>query len=199
MKNLLKIVIFFLVAGLLACGCNRHYTPKPRGYFRIDLPEKSYHQLEGKYPYIFEVPDYSQINPYHGFWKEADTSEYWINIEFPRFKGRIHLTYKPVHGNLPQLINDAHTFAYKHTVKADAIVQSLYTDPDSKVFGVLFDIKGNAASSLQFFVTDSTRNFLRGALYFDVEPNKDSMAPVTEFLRQDILRLVESLRWKTLK
>jgi gliding motility-associated lipoprotein GldD len=196
MRKINRIGIVFLFYAILLPGCNHHYTPKPRGYFRIELPPRSYHQIEGKYPYSFDVPDYSRINPYQGIWKDADTSEYWINIEFPVFKGRIHLTYKTVHDNLARLIDDAHTFAFKHTVKADAIIQSTYSDPDSEVYGVLFDIKGNTASSLQFFVTDSTRNFLRGALYFDAEPNKDSLAPVMEFLRMDVLRMVETLRWK---
>jgi gliding motility-associated lipoprotein GldD len=118
-----------------------------------------------------------------------------MNIGFPQFRSRIHITYKQVLNNLPNLIDDAHTFAFKHSIKADAINQHEYSNPDNHVFGILFDIKGNTASSLQFYLTDSTRHFLRGALYFDNEPNKDSIAPVNDFLRQDIERLIETLTW----
>jgi gliding motility-associated lipoprotein GldD len=187
------IGVFFFFA------CSPDFTPKPRGYYRIDLPETEYQLLEGEYPYTFQYPKYATINAYKGMWEKTDTSGYWINIELPLFRSRIHLTYKAIHGNLARMVDDAHTFAYKHSVKADAIVQSEYRDSLSAVYGVLFDIKGNTASSIQFYATDSTANFLRGALYFDCEPNKDSLAPVQEFLRKDIIRLVQTLRWKTLK
>ena len=95
------------------------------------------------------------------------------------------------------LINDAHTFVGKHVVKADAITQTRYEDSSSSVYGILFDIKGNTASSVQFFVTDSILHFLRGALYFNTEPNKDSLAPVIDFIREDIVHLIESMHWKT--
>jgi len=191
----IKYLSRILALGLLAAGCGQSFTPKPRGYFRIDLPQKEYHRLEGDYPYSFEIPDYSKVNPYKGQWKDTDTSGYWINIEFPAFKSRIHLTYKMVNDNLAPLINDAHTFAYKHSILADAIAQSEYVDTLSDVYGILFDIKGNTASSVQFYVTDSVRHFLRGALYFDTEPNKDSLAPVIQYLRIDIERIIESLTW----
>jgi gliding motility-associated lipoprotein GldD len=177
-------------------ACSRDYTPKPRGYFRIDLPEKQYQLLSEGYPYGFEYPVYARINPYKGKWQGTDTADYWINVEIPQFKSRLHLTYKPVRGNLASLIEDAHGYAYKHSVKADAIIQSEYADSLNKVYSVLFDIKGNTASTLQFYATDSTRHFLRGALYFDCEPNKDSLAPVKEFLRADIIRMIETLTWK---
>ena len=189
--------LFLILAMFVACS--RDYSPKPRSYYRIDLPVKAYQELQGNYPYSFEYPVYARINPYKGKWENQDTSEYWANVEIPLFRSRIHLTYKRVNGNLASLIEDAHMYAYKHSVKADAINQSEYQDSVAKVYSVLFDIKGNTASSLQFYATDSTENFLRGALYFDCEPNKDSLAPVREFLREDIIRMVESLRWKKIR
>ena len=191
--------LFFHVLLILTVvqGCREAYTPKPRAYFRIDLPAKEYRILEGEYPYRFELPVYSEIKKYSGKWSLTDTAEYWINVEYPRFHGRLHLTYKPVGGDLASLIEDAHTFVFKHSVKADAINQQEYENPENKVYGVLFDIKGNTASSLQFYMTDSVSRFLRGALYFDHEPNKDSIAPVNEFIRQDIVHLIETLSWNT--
>lgn len=191
LKNSLLVVL-----AILAWGCGPDYSPKPRSYYRIDLPRKQYQRLVGDYPYQFEFPVYAQINPYKGRWKNTDTSDYWINIEFPKFRSRLHLTYKKVNKNLANLIEDAHNYAYRHSIKADAIIQSEYSDEQTKVYSVLFDIKGNTASSVQFYATDSVKNFLRGALYFDCEPNKDSLAPVREFLRADLIKMIETLTWE---
>jgi gliding motility-associated lipoprotein GldD len=185
-----------IVLVLVILGCKPDYSPKQRSYYRIDLPKKEYKLLQGDYPYSFDYPLYARINTYQGKWSDSDSSDYWINIEFPQFRSRVHLTYKLVKNNLAGLIEDAHAYAYKHSIKADAIIQSDYIDDQRGVYGVLFDIKGNTASSVQFYATDSVRNFLRGALYFDCEPNKDSLAPVREFLRVDLIKMMESLTWK---
>ena len=188
--------LIVIALAIVIVGCRQDYAPKPRAYYRIELPEKEYKVLSGQYPYSFEYPEYARINPYQGKWKDTDSADYWINVEFPQFKSRVHLTYKTVKNNLANLIEDAHTYAYKHSIKADAIIQSEYVDSLCKVYSVLFDIKGNTASSVQFYATDSVRHFLRGALYFDCEPNKDSLAPVREFLRVDLIKMIETLTWK---
>jgi gliding motility-associated lipoprotein GldD len=120
----------------------------------------------------------------------------WINIEFPEFDGKIHISYKAVDQNLNDFTEDSRTLTYKHTIKADAIKETVYTNPDLEVHGILYDIKGNAASSVQFYLTDSNNHFLRGSLYFNVQPDKDSLAPVVAFFRQDIIHLIESFKWK---
>jgi gliding motility-associated lipoprotein GldD len=172
--------------------CKPHYTPKPAGYLRIDLPEKEYQIYNSSCPYIFEYPLYGKI--------VADTSRIaepcWINIEFPQFGGKIHISYKPVRNNVNDYIEDSRTLAYKHTVKADAISETLFTNDEKQVYGLLYKIKGDAASSVQFWLTDSIRHFLRGSLYFNVEPNADSLAPVIDFFTEDIMHLVETLEWK---
>jgi len=196
MKQDLMKILLLLAIIVTVISCKQEYSPKPRAYYRIDLPKKEYQQLPDGYPYSFYYPAYARINPYSGKWKDTDTSDYWINIEYPQFRSRVHLTYKTVKNNVAMLIEDAHTYAYKHSVKADAILQSEFADPPNHVYSVMFDIKGNTASSVQFYATDSVRHFLRGALYFDCEPNKDSLAPVTEFLREDMIRMIESLKWR---
>ena len=198
MRTRISISISLLLAAIILvfAGCRQSFTPKPRGYFRIELPDKEYQPLAGNFPYVFDVPTYSRVIKYVGTFADSDTSGYWLNLEFPQFKGRIHLTYKEIKGNLAQLLDDAHTFAYKHSAMADAIGQTVYIDTVARVYGLLFDIKGNTASSLQFYATDSTRNFLRGALYFDSQPNQDSLSPVIDFLREDVERLMESIRWR---
>jgi len=125
----------------------------------------------------------------------SNAEPFWMNIEFPQFKAKIHLSYKKVSGNLNGYIEDSHTLAYKHAIKADGIEEILLEDSSRKMYGILYDIKGNAASSVQFYVTDSLHNFLRGSLYFEAQPNKDSLAPSIVFFRKDILHLIETLSW----
>lgn len=185
--------------GILFLGflisCQHGTAPKPRGYFRIDLPAKSYHDLTYSLPVRFQVPEYAQVLPHQNNTLEAEGNSTLFDITFPDLNGTLHLTYLPVKGNLQQLINDAHEFVYKHTVKADAIGKTVYENPERRVYGTLFDIKGKTASAVQFYVTDSTRSFLRGSLYFNHEPNPDSLAPVIGFIREDVMILMESLEW----
>jgi gliding motility-associated lipoprotein GldD len=159
---------------------------------RIDLPDKVYQLYDSVCPFSFEYPVYGII--------KADTSRIaepcWINLEFHRFGAKIHISYKPVNKNLNTYTEDSRTLTYKHTVKADAISETLYSDEEERVFGILYEIKGDAASSVQFYVTDSTEHFLRGSLYFNVQPNADSLAPVINFFRDDIIHLIETLKWK---
>jgi gliding motility-associated lipoprotein GldD len=169
-------------------GCKKKYTPKPRGYYRIDLPEKEYQKLEGDYPYTFIYPVYTLI--------KKDSSKYWINIEYPEVNGIIHISYLPIKNNLNQIIEDTRKLAYKHTIKADAINERMFIKPEKGVYGILYEIEGNAASSVQFFLTDSINHYLRGALYFNIEPNRDSLAPVLDFVKEDITALIESFEWK---
>ncbi|MFC2098721.1 gliding motility lipoprotein GldD, partial [Bacteroidota bacterium] len=166
--------------------------PKPRGYLWIEFPEKNYTLYDSVCPFLFEYPVYSRIVPDTDY----NSEPCWINIEFPKFDGKIHISYKEVDGNLYDFIEDSRTLAYKHTIMADAIKETVYSYPEQDVHGILYDIKGNAASSLQFYLTDSNRHFLRGSLYFNVEPDKDSLAPVIVYFREDIVHLMESFEWK---
>ncbi|MFC2104510.1 gliding motility lipoprotein GldD [Bacteroidota bacterium] len=183
--------VFVIVGLIILSGCKKKYTPKPRGYFRIDLPEKEYKLLDSLYPYKFEYPVYTTIKT-----DNSVTSEkYWINIEYPNLNGKIHISYKSVNNNINQLLEDTRKLAYKHTIKADAINEKMFIKPEKQVYGILYEIEGNAASSVQFFLTDSSNHYLRGALYFNVEPNKDSLAPVLDFVKEDIYVLIESFEW----
>lgn len=174
-------------------GCRRKYTPKPRGYFRIDFPEKAYQLYNSICPYTFEYPRYGTLVSDSGYLSEPC----WMNIEFPRYNGKVHISYKPVSDNIGKLLEDSHTLAYKHTIKAEAIDEKLFIDRENRVYGVMYDIAGDAASSVQFFVTDSVTHFVRGALYFNLQPNSDSLAPVIDFFREDIVHMMETIRWKS--
>jgi len=183
------------VGVVIATSCNfddENLMPKPRGYFRIDLPEKKYTAYNSDCPFTFESPTYAVVHAD----EDANTEPCWLNIDFPRFKGRIHVSYKPLNNNLRNYLEDSYVLASKHQLKASAIRELVVKNDSVKVYGLIYDIEGNAASSLQFYLTDSTHHFLRGALYFIAPPNSDSIAPVVDFIRKDVFKLIESFRWK---
>ena len=179
---------------IIITSCGQNYVPKPKGYPRIALPEKKYQKFDTSYPYSFEYPKYSYILPD----KDAIAEPYWINLIFPGFDGQVHISYKRVHENLQKLTEDTRKFAMKHIPKASSINDSLYTDPERDVHGIIYNIHGaGAASTYQFYLTDSSKHFLRGALYFNMIPNNDSLAPVIEFIKQDIDHIMNTLKWKS--
>ena len=118
-----------------------------------------------------------------------------LNIVFPAQNGKVYFSYKKIKDNLSSLIEDSRTFAYKHTIKADAIKERVFQNEEDNVYGIMYEIEGNTASAVQFFVTDSVRHFIRGSLYFDAHPNKDSLAPLVSFIKEDVLVLMESIKW----
>ncbi len=192
MKNSgLKILVVLLFGSLLYSCKGEKFAPKPRGYYRIDLLDKSYKAFDTTYPYKFEYPTYGEPELL-----ERKGEQYWMNLNFPRYNATIYLSYKQVNGNLSELIEDAHKLSYDHSVKADAIGESVFANNDAKVYGMFFEVEGDAASPVQFFVTDSTRNFLRGALYFYSSPNRDSLNPLIEYFEADIKHLMETVEWK---
>lgn len=185
-------ILFFVCPILVSCSAD--YSPKPRGYFRIDLPEKKYQTYSSDCPYTFDYPVYAQVQPD----KNRDAKPCWLDVSYPGFNGRIHLSYQPINSEkqFNQLIEDARTFAFKHTVKATAIDEAMISYPDRKVYGIYYSIEGNTASSVQFFLTDSTHNYLRGALYFNERPRLDSIKPVLDFIKKDIDLMIKTFKWK---
>ncbi len=190
------VPLVLMLAGifllLTTAACKRKYTPRPHGYFRIALPGKKYVSYQGPCPYTFEYPVYANLKKD----EEPGAEPCWLNIDFHRFHGKLHLTYKEIHNNLGQILEDTYSLAYKHTVKADAIREHVFVDKKKQVYGTLYDIQGNAASNVQFFLTDSIKHYIRGALYFDVVPAKDSLAPVIHFIKQDIVHFIETFSWR---
>ncbi|MCK9421914.1 MAG: gliding motility lipoprotein GldD [Bacteroidales bacterium] len=184
---------FFAVVLFLTCACGSDYTPKPRGYFRIDLPQHQYRSFDTTYPYSFEYPVYATIVPDNS----KMTEPYWINVRYSPFNATLHLSYKVIRGNLPEYLEDARTLVNKHIPKANSITQREFNDPEHRVFGLVYEIRGSdAASAYQFYVTDSLTKFLRGALYFNLIPNNDSLAPVIGFLKGEIDHMITTFRWK---
>ncbi|HYC27582.1 MAG TPA: hypothetical protein VEB42_02185 [Chitinophagaceae bacterium] len=193
----LRFFSILLIAGALISACNSDYVPRPRGYFRIPLPEHRYQVFDQPgYPYTFEYPVYARVLKDSTFFEGDTENPYWINVDFPRFNGRIYISYKDIgKQTFDKLRDDAYKMTYKHTLKATSIEDSLM-QTDQGVTGVFFNVGGNAATGRQFFLTDTTKHFLRGALYFDATPNEDSLSVVDNFLSQDMRHLINSFKWK---
>jgi len=190
--------LFFVVISIvLLLSCNSDFIPKPRGYFKIDFPKHEYQVFDKPgYPYKFEYPVYAQVVQDSSFFDKTPENPYWINVDFPRFSGRIYISYKEIGKNtFDKLRDDAYKLTYKHTTKATSIDDSLFRTALG-VSGVFFTVGGNAATGKQFFLTDTTHHFLRGALYFDTAPNEDSLSIVNQFLQQDMVHLINSFQWK---
>ena len=184
-----------MVLAFVAISCDRdtNYLPKPRGYFRIDLPEKAYVKVDTIEKYSFECPVYTIVTPD----PYSPDEKNWVNIEMPSFKGSIHLTHKPVDGNLGEYLEDVHTMVTKHLQKANGMRDSLIVNDEHNVYGMFIEMDGKGvATPMQFYLTDSTSNFVRGALYFNFKPDNDSMQPVINFIRKDIDHLIETFEWK---
>ncbi|MBL0314669.1 MAG: gliding motility lipoprotein GldD [Flavobacteriales bacterium] len=195
-----KKILLILVSALVIIATGAYFflshgsdIPRPRGYFRIDLPEKSYRVYETACPLQMEVPNYAKVEL---FKDKMSSDSCWFNVYFPKFNARIHCSYMPVNNNMDRLLHDAYGFAAKHEMKATALKRTIISDSLNQVYGIVYDIEGEAASQLQFFLTDSTSHFFRGSLYFFNAPNPDSIAPVLDFLREDVMHLTETIRWK---
>ncbi len=193
-----RYVIFLSVITLFG-ACNSSYTPRKRGYFKIDFPEKKYRLFDQPgYPYRFEYPVYARVVKDTTFFDTRPENDWWINIDFPQFNGKVFISYKEIgeKNKFDSLVSDAFKLSYKqHTYKATAIEPVPFTTP-SGVEGIYFTLSGNTATANQFFVTDSVRNFLRGALYFDATPNEDSLSIVNDFLRKDLEHMINTFAWK---
>lgn len=191
-QSLIPALLIILAIMLYACG--EDVVPKPRGYFRLDMPDREYVKFDTTFPYTFEYPVYSQVKPD----PYSPDEPYWMNMEFPGFKGTLHISYKNVNdSNLAGYLEDSRKFVIKHIPKASAIYDSLILDRDREIYGMIYEIQGSAAASpFQFFITDSTQHFVRGALYFNIVPNNDSLQPVIQFLKADIHHLLKTFDWK---
>ena len=192
--SLIVPVIIFIT---LIHSCNSPYTPKPKGYFKIDFPVKKYQLFnQPGYPYTFEYPVYANVVKDSTFFGGATENPWWININFPQFNGRIYVSYKEIGKHkLEKLVNDAFTLSNKNSSKAYSIDDSLI-NTNNKISGRFFKIGGDVATANQFFLTDSVRHFIRGALYFDATPNEDSLSIVNSFLLEDMRHLINTFQWK---
>ena len=196
--DITRCTLFSILVAFVFVACNSNPRPRPKGYFQIDFPEKQYKLFdEPGYPYTFEYPVYGNVLKDSTFFENQPENPYWVNLDFPELAGRIHISYKTIGGNnkFSNLVEDAFKMTSKHSLKASSI-DEIPVQGGAGVTGFVFDIGGNAATGKQFFVTDSTSHFLRGALYFNSTPNYDSIRPVEQFLYKDMQHLIQTLKWR---
>ncbi len=179
-------------------ACDEPAMPKPRGYFKVEFPQKEYVQFNDKdYPYSFEYPVYGKVIKDSTFFDTIPENPYWVNIYFPSFNSVIYLSYKQIDAKnqLNLMVKDGFKMTGKHSIKASFIDEIPINESGNK-YGFIFDVGGNAATGKQFYVTDSIRHFIRGALYFNATPNYDSIQPSEQFLYKDMQHLIRTLQWK---
>lgn len=197
-KSLLRFLrhaVLPLVIVVLCSACDREYLPKPLGYNRLELPEPAYRSLPDTLPYIFEYSKHATLL--------RDTSaiseRFWIEIYYPKIKSNIHITYKPLRGDeklLKEFMDDAYALTAKHQIKAYAINEVITVTPSGKT-AVIAELEGEVPSQFQFTVTDSSKSFLRGALYFNTKVQNDSLAPAIEYMKRDMLHIINTLEWNS--
>ncbi|WP_299524984.1 gliding motility lipoprotein GldD [Winogradskyella sp.] len=184
--------VIILILSLFLLGCGDDPLPKPKGYLRLEYPDATYKKTIVSLPFTFEK---NALSAPISKVKSSDKTK-GIDVKYPSLKATIYLTYQEVKdNNLDSLLRDAQNLTQKHTIKADEISYNPYEDFDNKVYGMFYEIGGDAASQSQFYVTDSINHFLSGSLYFYARPNYDSIYPASEYLKKDIKRIMESIRW----
>ncbi|MCP2026938.1 gliding motility-associated lipoprotein GldD [Flavobacterium sp. HSC-32F16] len=184
-KRILSVTAILL--ALTVVSCKDDVLPKPASFLRLDYPEAKYVNFENNCPFAFQMNEDAIIKG------EKDCG---FAINYPKMKATIYLTYKPVNGNIERLLKDAQKLTYEHVIKADDILEQPYLNPEKKVYGMFYQVDGNAATNSQFYVTDSIKHFITGSVYFYAKPNFDSVMPAASYIKNDMQRLMETLKWK---
>ncbi len=179
-----KYFALILVFGLFSCGDES--IPKPKSHLKLEYPNPSYKTVKTNCSFRFDVNKLSQI-------KDKNCS---YEIDYPKMKATIYLTHKLVHNNLNDLLRDAQKLTYEHVIKADDILEQPFVNNKKKVYGMFYQVGGNAATNAQFYATDSTKNFITASVYFYAKPNYDSILPAAKYLQDDMRRIMETLEWK---
>lgn len=185
MKRIHLIFLMFF----LCLACAEDPTPKPKAFLALEYPEATYKPINIDCPYSFEKNEIAEVE------KARGANDCWINLEYKLLKGTIFITYQPVKNNLDSLLRDAQKLPLQHTIKADVIEGDVYVNPSRETYGMFYEVSGNAASQAQFYLTDSVQHFMTGSVYFEAQPNYDSILPAASYLKEDIRHLMETVRW----
>jgi len=180
--------ISLTIIGLFFVSCKEDVLPKPKAQLRLEYQTPSYFLTESNCPYQFEFSTESL---------PTVNQKCWMNIVYPKLNASINITYRPINNNLKELFLESEKLTFNHAIKADGITSVPFINRAKKKYGAIYEVTGNAASPLQFHITDSTNNFITGAVYFNVQPNYDSIVPAIKYLHKDIIHLMETLEWKT--
>lgn len=172
---------------LVFMSCKDTILPKPKAYLSLQFPQSNYQPLKIPRPYVFEINTNTIL--------ENETNE-WLKINYPTLKASVDITYRKINNNLSEVLVEAEKLVFKHTIKAEQIIPKDYVNYKKRVFGTIYDITGNAASNFQFHLTDSTKHFIKGSLFFYAKPNYDSIVPAIAHVKKDMIRLIETLEWE---
>lgn len=183
LKNLFRI---FIVLTLFSCG--KEPIPKPKGDLRLEYPNPKYLRFNSPCNYSFDYSDFSRV--------ENAKENCWYYINYPKMKAKVFITYFPVKNDFDLHVREVEKMVYEHTIKASAIDTKFFQYPERKVYGNFYELKGQTASNIQFFVTDSTRHFVTGNLYFNSRPRPDSLGPAIDYVKKNLLHLIDSFEWK---
>jgi gliding motility-associated lipoprotein GldD len=186
LKKIFTIIVLFIIT-LTVFSCKDDVVPKPASYLRLDYAEAKYVNFENQCPFAFEMNADAVIK---------GEENCGFTILYPRMKATIYLTYKPVNGDINKLLRDAQKLTYEHVIKADDILEQPYLNPDKKLYGMFYQVDGNAATNSQFYITDSIRHFVTGSVYFYAKPNFDSIMPAASYIKNDMQHLMETIKWK---
>jgi gliding motility-associated lipoprotein GldD len=186
-KNILRLSGVSVILLVVIFSCKEDILPKPKAQLRLQYPDPTYELIKTDCPYIFEKSSSATLKV---------NNKCWVNIDYQELRATVNMTYRPVDNNLKELFLEAEKLTFNHTIKADGISSVPYANKDKKVYGSIFEVTGNAASPIQFHVTDSLRHFITGAVYFNVQPNYDSIKPAISYIQSDIVRMIESMEWK---
>jgi len=181
---------FFTVLYILAfVSCGVDVIPKPNAKLRLEYPKPNYTELKTPCAYSFEKNDFATLT------RSRQNKNCWYNLEYEKLKATLYISYFPIRSNLDSLLRDAQNLTQEHVIKADGILQEPYVDEENRVFGMFYEVTGDAASQSQFYATDSLRHFIVGSIYFKVKPNYDSILPAAHYLRNDMKHFMETLHW----
>lgn len=179
---------FYTLFTFILFGCQKETLPKPKGELRLEYPSPKYLQFNSSSPYTFEYSDFAQVSPA----KRKD----WYNLYYPKMKANVFITYFPVNKDLNLHIKEAEKMVYEHTIKASSIETKSFNYQGKKIWGNFYELKGESASNIQFFITDSTKNFVTGSLYFNTRPKPDSLIPAVNYIKADLLHLIDTFKFK---
>ncbi len=186
-RNTIGILTFMLLL-VLGTSCKDDALPKPSSQLRLEYPLATYASFSNHCPFEFDMNEAAEIK---------EDKDCGFTIHYPKMKATIYLTYKTVNNNIDFLLKDAQNLTYKlHTLKADAIIEQPFVNPDKKVYGMFYDVTGNAATNSLFYATDSIHHFVTGSVYFYAKPNYDSILPAESYVKNDLQHLMETIKWK---
>ena len=183
-----KNLVFILLTLALVSSCAKDPIPKPIGELRLEYPAPKYQKFSAECPFTFEYSDFARV--------DKGKKQCWYYINYPKMKAKVFITYYPIHNDFDLHVKEAEKLVYEHTIKASSIDTKTFNYPEKKVFGSFYELKGQSASNIQFYATDSTKHFITANLYFNSRPKPDSLAPAVDYIKKDVLRMIDTFEWK---